>query len=485
MENNLSQGLAQKQTQQLHAGQLQSLDMLSAPALELEKKLATELAANPLLEIVSDSREDLIGDPLAAASAASNEMDSSEYEGDAESLPMPVQENSDWDYSSFDDVSMGSGGSDKLVIQQRRDHLFDSLTAVGSLEDMLLEQLNFADPAAPQRRIVRTLISSLDERGFLTTHPADIAMILEVDITEVESALRLLQSFDPPGIGARDVRELLMLQLKRNDYPDERIYTLLEQYSDELSRNQLPQIARSMKISMEQLQHYLRDLRKLNSTPVQGMNFSAPVQAVIPEMSVEVVDDKIIVSGHEGAFPRLGIVKRYLQMLEDPNTPEDTRKYLREKLSAAENLIKSLDLREDTLRRLTDLIVQHQEDFFRYGIDKLQPMTMSEAAALLDLHESTVSRAAKDKYIDTPQGVFEYKFFFSSGYAAAGGEDLSSHAVKEKIRELIGNEDKRKPLSDAAISEILNGEGINVARRTVAKYRESMNILPTNLRRQH
>jgi RNA polymerase sigma-54 factor len=172
-------------------------------------------------------------------------------------------------------------------------------------------------------------------------------------------------------------------------------------------------------------------------------------------------------------------------MLDDPATDEESRKYLQEKLTSAENLIKSLDLREDTLRRLTGLIVKRQAEFFRSGVEYLQPMTMNDAAKELDLNESTVSRAVAGKYIDTPYGVFEYKFFFSGGYTAEDGEDISSRAVKEKIRNLIDSEEPRKPLSDEAISKLLAADGLKVARRTVTKYRESMDIPATNLRRQH
>ena len=483
MENRLTQNIAQKQTLQLNASQLQGLNLLATPAVELENLLALELQSNPLLEVISSGREVLAGDLVGAAAEAGNEQLPGEFDGDNEVLPMAEYVADAWE--DFSGEESYSNAVDPEETQRKRDFMFDLLTSSRTLEDLLLEQLNFAGVSKKKYRIARAVIGNLDEQGFLATHPADMAMSLNVPMEDVADAVKLVQSFEPPGIGARDVKESLSLQLQRSNYPDERIYILLEHYSDELARNQLPQIARNMKISMDTLQQFLTDLRKLNSVPVRGLELNAPAQTVIPEMDVKIVDDEICIYGHEGAFPRLGLVSRYQKMLDDPATDEESRKYLQEKLTSAENLIKSLDLREDTLRRLTGVIVKYQTGFFRNGVEHLQPMTMSEAAKELDLNESTVSRAVAGKYIDTPFGVFEYKFFFSGGYTAADGEDVSSRAVKEKIRNLIDSEEPRKPLSDEAISKLLAADGLKVARRTVAKYRESMNILPTNLRRQH
>ena len=483
MENRLSQNIAQKQTLQLNATQLQGLNLLAAPALELENLLAAELQNNPLLEVISDGREVLAGDLVGAAADAGNEQLPGEFDGDNEVLPMAEYVAAAWEDFSGEDSYSDAGDAEET--QRKRDFMFDSLTSSRTLEDLLIEQLNFSGVSPKKYRIAKAVIGNLDENGFLVTHPADMAMSLNVPMEDVTDAVKLVQSFEPPGIGARDVKESLSLQLQRSNYPDERIYILLEQYSDELARNQLPQIARSMKIPMDTLLQFLADLRKLNSVPVRGLEVSAAAQAVIPEMSVAVADGEITIAGHEGSFPKLGIVQHYRKMLENPEIDDESRKYLQEKLTAAESLIKSLDLREDTLRRLTGVIVKHQSEFFRNGVEYLQPMTMNEAAKELDLNESTVSRAVAGKYIDTPYGVFEYKFFFSGGYTAEDGEDISSRAVKEKIRNLIDSEEPRKPLSDEAISKLLAADGLKVARRTVTKYRESMNIPATNLRRQH
>ena len=259
----------------------------------------------------------------------------------------------------------------------------------------------------------------------------------------------------------------------------------MREYSNELERNQLPKIAKAMKISIDELYDYIDELRKLNCIPASGIGNTVGNIGVQPEMSVVLEDDELHVDCRKAALPRLGLVKSYLDMLEDPQLAPETAAYLKEKLANAEALLKSLALRQDTLSSITGVIVRKQEKFFRHGIEYLIPMTMAEVAAELDIHETTVSRAVAGKYLATPQGLKEYRFFFSGGFKNADGEDVSSRGVKEKIKELIADENPAKPLSDAAISNLLAAEGLDVARRTVAKYRESMNILPTNLRRKH
>ena len=240
-----------------------------------------------------------------------------------------------------------------------------------------------------------------------------------------------------------------------------------------------------MKVSIDELYGFLDDLKKLNSIPAAGMTPPQTNMVIVPEMSVELENNEIKVVGREDYLPRLRIVKQYEDMLEKPGLEEDDRKYLKEKLLAAQTLIASLAKRQDTLRGITLLIAEKQSEFFRNGEEYLKPMTMAEVAAALDLHETTVSRAVNGKYIATPQGLKELRYFFSSGVKNDDGEDVSSRAVKVRIREIIEDENPAKPYSDAAIADMLEGEGLNVARRTVAKYRESMNILPTNLRRRH
>ena len=472
-----------QQTQQLTPSQLQSLHILAAPILELETLINTELELNPLLEVIDQPREELAGDPLAEATAAGNAINVNEFEGDREEFPILEQLSGVWQDESFAADDLAS--ADAAEVQKKRDFQFDSLTAARTLVDILFEQLDFYTLSARERRAAELVIGSLDERGFLATHAADIAMAGNLELAEINAAIDLIQSFDPPGVGARDTVEALLLQLKRRNCTDEKLYTLLQNHSGDLERNHLPQIAKAMNITVEKIYSMLAELKKLNFIPAVGLESQERTIHAVPEMSIELENDRPAVNSRHTTLPRLGIVQQYLDLLEKPETPEETRQYLREKLSNAENLLKSLELRQDTLTRITNVIAKKQADYFRYGIAHLQPMTMSEIAQELDLHETTISRAVANKYLDTPQGLKEYRFFFSSGYKNASGEDISSRGVKEKIKQMIGSEDPRKPISDAAIAQKLADNGLDIARRTVAKYRESMNIPPTNLRRKH
>ena len=483
MENSQTLFQTQQQTQQLTPVQLQGLNLLAAPLNELENVLAGELTNNPLLEAVLPNREELAGDPFEEAAAAGNELDRSEFEGANEEFPLLESFSEAWSDSA--DIAGSADYDNAEALQKKIDYRFNSLTVQESLTDKLFEQLNFCKLSPEEYAAAELVIGSLDEKGFLTTHLADLAMSGNFSMHTMENALQRVQSFDPPGVGARSVAESLMIQLERRNYPNKRIYDLLKNHREELERNKLPQIAKSMKISLDELYAMLEDLKKLNAVPAAGMSSGTNSCTVLPEMSIELENGEVKVSSRGQHLPRLTLVTSYLKMLEDPLTNEETRQYLREKLASAENLIKSLDLRQDTISRITGVIAQKQGDFFRYGVEKLQPLTMQEVADILDIHETTVSRAVSGKYLDTPQGLLEYRFFFSGGYKNAEGEDVSSRGVKEKIRELIANEDPRKPLSDAAIAGQLSSDGLDVARRTVAKYRESMNIPATNLRRKH
>lgn len=490
MENLQTRQLAQQQTQLqtqiLTPAQMQSLDLLVKPLPEIEQILAGELADNPLLEITSPGRETLAGDTYGNA-AADNEVDHSELEGSAEALPLPDLPDDSDIYIAEEEPS--DKGLDEYF-QRRIDLNAAAWQSGDTLTDLLWEQMQSTALSGLERKALEVLIGKLDENGFLRTHLADISMSEDIPMDILNNALQLLQSFDPPGIGARNGVESLELQLKRRNYPDERIYILLNDHQEDLERNRLPQIARSMQISMETLYGFLDDLKKLNTIPAAGLTAAQTNMVIVPEMSIELENNELKVVGRENYMPRLGVVRKYAKMLEDPLLDEETCKYLKEKLLSAETLIAALAKRQDTLRAVTQIIARKQADFFRYGEEFLKPMTRVEVAEELGIDESTVSRAVGTeknglKYLETPQGLKDYRFFFTAGVKNQSGEDISSRAVKARIKDLIEAENPAKPLSDAALADMLAAEGVNVSRRTVAKYRESMNILATNLRRRH
>ena len=484
MENSFSQQLYQRQEQTLTPSQLASLHILAAPLETLEQRINLELEHNPLLEAAVPPRAELIGDPVSSSHAELTAPDAPGYDGDEEDFSRLTELAEHWSDQPGDLPEAGNA-EDRQAAQNRHDYLLSSLTESRSLADFLLEQLDFCDLPAAERQAAELVLGSIDERGFLATHPADIAMAADLELPAVEKAVKLVQSFDPPGVGARNVAESLKLQLERKHYPDPRIYQLLDEHLEEIETNKLPQAARSLGITLDELYGFLAELKKLNPSPASGFDFGPPGEFVAPEMALEYRDGELVITGRDRYLPRLRIVPRYLEMLEDPLTPPETRAYLREKLVQAEALLKGVALRQDTLSRITGVIAARQKAYFRDGIRSLVPMTMAEVAKALDLHETTVSRAVANKYLDTPQGLKEYRFFFSGGYQKADGEEISSRSVKEAIRGMIDAEDPCKPLSDAVIAARLSAKGLAVARRTVAKYRESLDIPPTSLRRRH
>ena len=294
---------------------------------------------------------------------------------------------------------------------------------------------------------------------------------------------RSVQSFEPPGIAARTLEESFLIQLKAKGVTDRILLDIVSRHMDLLARNQIPQLARNYRIGVDELKSKLSVLKELNMRPGASLD-NAPELTVAPEFIVKRHGRELLIVDNPGVLPRLHISSDYDEILRNSGTPPEAKKFLNEKRTAAEQLIRALTQRETTLRRITELLVSMQYDFFFKGPKALKPLTMLQLAEKLDLHETTVSRAVAGKYLGTPFGVVEYRSFFSGGYVSREGEEIASGGVKEKIREVIAGEDRRKPLSDEKIAKLLKESGLAVARRTVAKYREELGILPTHLRKE-
>ena len=299
----------------------------------------------------------------------------------------------------------------------------------------------------------------------------------------MERVLKIVQQFDPPGIGARDLRECLLLQLDARGERNSLLRKLVDKHIDDIGANRIPVIARKMKIPVDEVLSLMERLKKLSPAPAISLSTDNPL-IVVPEVSVTREDDRYIVSPKTENIPKLRISSHYLQMLEDPACPKETKEYIRDKLIQGKMIMKSMEQRKETLMRIAEVIVDSQSDFFERGIEFLHPLTMQEVADKLDIHETTVSRAISGKYIETPSGTFGFKFFFSTGYQSDSGEEVANKAVKEKIRDIIAGENAGTPLTDQEISEILKKNGLDVARRTVAKYREAIGIPSARLRKE-
>ncbi len=457
-----------KQEQLLSARQLQSLELLNLPLLELEEKLLQAMTDNPLLEAEDLDR---FQEAEAPSPSETEKPDEDDYEAAAaeadewsDSLPLPA-----------------SGGAEA---DERREYLFNSLTEAPTLQEQLQQELAFSDVSPEIRETASELIGSIDDSGYLRSTVADLAMSTGESVETVEAALKLVQSFDPPGVGCRDLAECLRLQLERKNILTPILIELLDHHLEEVARNRLPQLARTLRISLDELNGCLAELKKLSPYPGSAIS-PEHSEFIAPEVEIIFVNSRYEAHSCKGSMPRLFLAERYLKMLDEPDLSAEDRTYLREKLQQARELIRALDLRQSTIIRITQVIADTQQDFLEEGVEALRPLTMRQVGEELELHETTVSRAVANKFVRTPQGIFPLKFFFSAGFTSEGGEELSNRAVMEKIRELIQSENSAKPFSDEQLAQQLKAAGLAVARRTVAKYREALNIPSSSLRRKH
>lgn len=462
------QSMRQEQTMTHH--QIQALEMLFAPVMELSSIISGEIEKNPVLEVESESYEKLeIEDVNDEEVANSNETD-------------------EWVEKILQLDSKATYGQMNTPIKQEseeRRHFLDSLTTHKTLHDHLNEQLMFLGLDEDMRACCETVISGLDDDGYLSAHPADLSMVTGEDINDIRDAIKVIQKLEPAGVGAIDLKERLLLQLERDNRQDSLVYKAIDLYLEDIAANRLPRVAKAMQITMTELHQIISEIKNLNphlsdNLPVLPHNYV--------EEEVEITENKhgnLKVKINNGHLPSLKISPYYKKMLKDPNLTKDAKDYIKSKINGGVFLINSLMQRQSTIEKITNAICKEQEVFFKEGLNFLKPLTMSQIADASGVHETTVSRAVAGKYLKCKYGLFPLRFFFTPGYTSSNGESISNATVKKAIKELIEKEDPRKPLSDSQLASMLKDQGLKVARRTVAKYRESLSILPSNLRRQY
>ncbi|NOY74698.1 MAG: RNA polymerase factor sigma-54 [Kiritimatiellaeota bacterium] len=460
--------------------QIQSLEVLLASIQELQMKISQELSENPTLEQVSPGNEELSGDILSnTESVQKNETPEERRENDDDGMAELARLADSWRGGDQN----GPTTAFSAEAAEKRQYLFDSLTVEQSLQEYLSEQLRFLDIDDKTAELAELVIGSIDDSGYLRSITADLATVSGVSLEEMERVVRLVQTFDPPGICARDIKECLLLQLEHRGLKKTSLHALVRNHLDDVAANRLPLVAKRMKVTMDELREMLDALKHFNPHPGAHLAPDSP-QFITPEATIVENEDGYTVVPNKSHIPKLRLSQQYLKILEDPTTPPDVKEYIREKLNKSKALMKSLDQRQSTIMRISEVILDTQHDFFEHGIEHLKPLTMQQVADRLGIHETTVSRAIANKHIQSPRGLFEYKFFFSSGYQSDSGEEVSNRSVMEKIKDIIALEDPKKPHSDQKISDMLKKLGLNVARRTVAKYRESMRIPTSNLRKE-
>jgi RNA polymerase sigma-54 factor len=359
-----------------------------------------------------------------------------------------------------------------------------------TLAESLIEQLHFLSLSSEHLVLAEFLVGSLDERGWLATPIDEVANSTGRPIEEVEALLVVIQALEPVGVGARDLRECLLIQLEARGEKDTLAWQLIHDQFDNLVNRRFPEISRQLKVSAEEVQAAADVIATLNPRP--GLQVSADdPKYVVPDLLVERVDEEYVVLLNDRHLPRLRISSAYEGVLRERKKKSEmdageakTREYIQGKLNSARWLIQTIEQRRRTMIKVMSCIIREQRDFFDKGIAFLRPLTLQQVARQIDMHESTVSRVCSGKYVQTPRGVFELKFFFSSGLETEGGEDVSARSARDVIKTLIEEEDKTDPLSDQRIAELLHERGLKIARRTVAKYREQLSILPARFRRR-
>ncbi len=485
----MSQGLhqVQKQTQQLVlAPQLrQSLKILQVPAMELRNTILEELQSNPLLEELPGDSALSIDNPTGEngttpnAEEASTGVDKEMDFGDDYRILNELNE--DWKEFYSQESSNNVFTSDDA---ERRQHFFDSLVSETSLQEHLLSQAKLTELDEEEMTAIQYLVGSLDDRGFLTTTPSDIALMANLPLKKVQVALESLKTLDPPGIGSADLRECLLVQLRIKRQSQSLAAHIIREHFDLLLRRRIPEISRKVGTTPEDVHEALEVISGLDPAPAR--RFSEDQNRVVdPDVKVEEGEGEWIITLNNDYIPRLRLSSAYKELIAKGQLNPKEKEYVQDKLRSGKFLISSIEQRQQTLERITREILKFQEDFFHNGISGLKPLTMNQVAQEVGVHETTVSRAIANKYMDTPHGVFDFKFFFTPGYQSGDGRTMSNTSVKDTIANLIENENPEKPLSDQEIVNILAEKQLKIARRTVAKYREEMGILPTNLRRRY
>lgn len=476
--------LQQKMAPQL----IQSLQLLQMSTLELELEIKQQLELNPLLEETMEQREE--------AEEPAEEVEALKEE---EELPQESEE-VDWDALLDDQFDTGSYNSERTEYDPNwevdREPQENRITAIPPLVEQLHEQLALGDLSIELREIGEYIIGNLDDRGYLGCSVEEIAGDLDVEVEVVEHVLRTIQTFEPPGIAARDLRESLMIQLALSDLPlAELALEIVRDHMEDLTRRRLTRITRALGISNDLLKEALEVIENLqpypgspSSSDYNGLlTLDTEVSYITPDLIVEKEGEEWVVALADGTLPALRINPEYADLMKEPKPkkgPDEVKTYVSKKLNDARWLINAIQQRRTTMLKVANYLVRAQMDFFEHGSSHLRPMVLQDVADAVEMHVSTISRVSNGKYMQTPHGVFELKYFFDSRVSTDDGEDVSARSVKDKIARMVADEDKAKPLSDQEIADRLGEDGLKIARRTIAKYRDQLKIPSQRYRKE-
>jgi RNA polymerase sigma-54 factor len=459
-------GLQLRLKQTLAPQLIQSLKMVQAPVLKLEQMLRMELATNPMLEEIEELEPETEETP-------ETELDLAEPKASEE-------EAVDWDQFLSDD---DEGYKVREQREEDENRYEGSGVQIESLYDHLLEQLSYLKLSEEQHLIGEYIIGNIDTHGYLAISVAEMAKELEIEEGPIDEVLRMIRTFDPTGVGSRDLRESLLTQLREKGMQNSLAYRIVDEHIGELEKKSTLQISRMMGVPFERTQKAMDIIKGLSPAPTHG-RFDTAAMPVAPDLVVEKIGDDYEVFLNDRNVPRLRINSSYKQLIRrGATTTQDTKAYVRSKLEQARWLLNALNQRRTTMIRVMTAIVEEQKEFFEKGQAFLKPLIMEDIAQKVEMNVATISRVANGKYVQTPLGVYEIKYFFNTGIARSDGEDMSKRSVKQRITEIIDKEDAAKPLSDQDIFRELNAEGIKLARRTVTKYREELGIKSARFRK--
>lgn len=442
----------------------QGLNMLAMPVAELQALIETEILENPVLEVEEDDYEH--------AESTESEVGADEERAWDEWLDQ-YEELEHMDSAAPRDPGVEEVNAEEFV------------GGVTSFTDHLLEQLAMLDLSAQVALAARAIIGSLDADGFFVGDEDEIAAIADVPVAIVPEALAAVQQLDPPGVGARSVVEALRLQAEVVGIDTPLVLGMIDAHLDDIAASRFKKIAGALRTDEQSVREAVESLRMLNPRPAGAFSPGSAPAYVVPDVTLRRFDDEWLVMPNSEAVPGLRVNARYRSMLRSGSTADDeTRRYLKDKIRQAESFMRNVDRRRDTVSRIAEIILEVQRDFFEDGKGDLRPLRLEDVAVELGVHLSTVSRGVTGKYMATPYGLFELKHFFSGGYRTSTGMDVASTTVRKRLRELVEAEDPARPLSDQRLAEALGEQGVSVARRTVAKYREELGIEPSWARKR-
>lgn len=446
----------------------QAIAVLQLSSLELSSYVEQQLQENPLLEIGEDQSE---------------RIDTPDHKHEEEGAG-ENQYDIDWQDYFHDSSDLGMPRSE--VSRDREDYSYENFVSRSpDLTEHLLSQLGLIHCSSRQRAVAEYIIGNINRNGYLGCSTEDMAKQLNISTEEVLDALRIVQSLDPPGVGARSLQECLQLQLDYLGIDDELVHNVVDRHLMDLADGKYSRMAQVLGVQAQDIQRVADLLKTLDPKPGRNFGGAGDNRYIVPDIVLNKVDGEYVIIINDVSVPRLTINNTYRAVLSHEQGDNKTKKFVEHKLNAAAWLIKSIEQRRLTLYKVTKCIVDLQREFLDYGVKYLKPLNLKTVADMVELHESTVSRATSNKYIQTPQGVFEMKYFFSSGLSNTGGSMVSAESIKKTLQEIVEKEDSQKPLNDQQIADILRRQGIKISRRTVAKYRDELGIPPVRKRKRY